>query len=76
MWNPSRPQVDVLALEAHVARAGMALACPYSSADEYEAEVIAVRREAGAYGPRWHERYALIAAAATAAAFAIVIVAL
>ncbi len=41
-----------IALEAC---AGLALACAYSSSDEYEAEVIAVRRAAGAYGsPRRH----------------------
>jgi hypothetical protein len=38
----------------------LALACAYSSSDEYEAEVIAVRRAAGAYGS--HRRHAAIAA--------------
>ena len=32
--------------------AGLALACAYSSSDEYEAELIRARRSAGAYGPR------------------------
>jgi hypothetical protein len=41
---------DHHALEANAACAGLALACAYSSSDEYEAEVIAVRRRAGAYG--------------------------
>jgi hypothetical protein len=40
---------DAVALEAC---AGLALACAYSSSDEYEAELIQVRRKAGAYGSR------------------------
>ena len=40
---------EALALEANVVRAGMALACPYSTSDEYEAEILKERREAGAY---------------------------
>lgn len=38
----------VLALLAE--RAGIALACTFSSADEFEAAIIKARREAGAYG--------------------------
>jgi hypothetical protein len=37
------------ALEAHVARAGLALGCTYSGSAEYEAALIAERRAAGAY---------------------------
>jgi hypothetical protein len=40
--------------------AGLALACAYSSSDEYEAEVIAVRRAAGAYGSL-HRQAAVVA---------------
>jgi hypothetical protein len=36
------------------ASAGLALACAYSSSDEYEADVIRVRRQAGAYDSRHH----------------------
>jgi uncharacterized membrane protein YbaN (DUF454 family) len=59
--------------------AGLALACAYSSSDEYEAEVIQARRKAGAYGS-WQHRQAfavqmfaivLIAAAVAAALFAV-----
>ncbi len=32
-------------------RAGAALACAFSSSDEFEAAIIRARREAGAYGP-------------------------
>jgi hypothetical protein len=40
----------ILALLAE--RAGTALACTFSSADEFEAAVIKARREAGAYGSK------------------------
>ena len=47
--------------------AGLALACAYSSSDEYEAELIQARREAGAYGSRHHRQaYVIFALAATA----------
>jgi hypothetical protein len=45
------------AFDAHVARAGLALGCSYSSSAEYEAALIAERRAAGAYRahrPRRH----------------------
>ena len=45
-------------------RAGFALACSYSNSNEYEAELIAVRRKAGAYGPKnrpWIGRIGAIA---------------
>jgi hypothetical protein len=61
-WIVSRPQADCL--EAQLAGARLALACPYSCSDEYEAAVIAARREAGVYGGKRHQRHALIAAAA------------
>lgn len=64
-----RPQSDWLALEALAleARAGMALACSYSSSDEYEAAVIEARREAGAYdGLRQQRQIAMGIAAALA----------
>ena len=63
MWRlrvPVQPQTDVLALEDSVARAGFALACCYTTSDEYEAELIAARRAAGVYGPkrrRWKTRF-------------------
>ena len=47
---------DFLALEAVVERAGCALACSFSSSDEFEAALIAERRAAGVYGPRRHRR--------------------
>jgi hypothetical protein len=68
MWRmraQSRSSVDALALEAHVARAGFALACAYSSSAEYEAELIARRRAAGVYGGK-RQRHVLYAAAAVA----------
>ena len=50
--------------------AGLALACAYSSSDEYEAEVIQVRRKAGAYAS--HHRQTYLAFAITAAAIIVV----
>jgi hypothetical protein len=59
MWQRpavDRPSSDVLALQAHVERAGYALACPYSSSDEFEAAVIRAKLGPGAPGPRRRRR--------------------
>ena len=64
--TPFRPQADCFSLETQAASAGLALACAYSSADEYEAAVITARRGAGAYGRKHSQRHTLIAAAVTA----------
>ena len=48
-------EADIAALRAAAERAGTALACLFSSADEFEAEVVRVRREQGAY--RTHRSY-------------------
>ena len=74
MWHrrfQGRP--DAGALQAC---AGLALACTYSSSDEYEAELIRVRRSAGAYGPRRHRPLILAAAVCALAAAALITVAL
>jgi hypothetical protein len=42
------------ALDEYVARAGCAMACAYSSSDEFEAAVIRAKRAAGVYGWRRH----------------------
>jgi hypothetical protein len=51
--TPSRTIVDLegdlAALRAAADRAGTALACLFSCSDEFEAEVVRVRREQGAY---------------------------
>jgi len=58
------PKTDAaLALDANAASARLAMACAYSSSDEYEAEVIRARRDAGIYGPRRQLRRALVALA-------------
>jgi hypothetical protein len=51
-------------------RAGCALACPFSSSDEFEAAVISSRLRAGAYGPKRRRRYALYIAGTAAAVVA------
>lgn len=43
-------EADFIALRAAAERAGTALACLFSSSDEFEAAVVRVRREQGAYG--------------------------
>jgi hypothetical protein len=45
-------EADLAALRAAAERAGSALACLFSSSDEYEADIIRERRAQGAYKPR------------------------
>jgi hypothetical protein len=56
-------EADIVALRATAERAGTALACLFSSADEFEAEVVRVRREQGAYRATRRARHPLWAAA-------------
>ena len=67
MWRTNTQIVPKpgLALEADEASAGLAMACAYSTSDEYEAELIKSRREAGAYRSR-SQRLQAPAAIATA----------
>jgi hypothetical protein len=44
-------EADLTALRAAAERAGSALACLFSSSDEYEADIIRERRAQGAYDP-------------------------
>jgi hypothetical protein len=67
---PNGPEARIpAALEAS---AGLALACAYSSSDEYEAEVIQVRRKAGAYGSQ-NSRPVVVGFVMAAAAIVIVL---
>jgi hypothetical protein len=62
MWqnlSPVRYRTDVLTLQLQAERAGSALACPFSSSDEFEAAVISSKRRAGIYGPRRVRRHML-----------------
>jgi hypothetical protein len=45
----ARLEADLVALRAAAERAGTSLACLFSTADEFEAAVVQVRREQGAY---------------------------
>jgi hypothetical protein len=55
-------EAELLALRAAAERAGVALACLFSSSDEFEAAVVKGRRQAGAYdAPRRHRRLVWIA---------------
>jgi hypothetical protein len=51
---------DIIALRAAAERAGTALACLFSTADEFEADIVRVRREQGAYGPPRHAHHPLL----------------
>jgi hypothetical protein len=42
-------EADIVALRAAAERAGTALACLFSSSDEFEAAVVRLRREQGSY---------------------------
>jgi hypothetical protein len=66
----ARLEADLLALRASAERAGMALACVFSSSDEYEADIIRERRASGAFRPQrsWRRRLRL---AGLACAFAL-----
>ena len=66
----ARLEADLLALRASAERAGMALACVFSSSDEYEADIIRERRASGAFRPQrsWCRRLRL---AGLACAFAL-----
>jgi hypothetical protein len=55
-------EADLVALRAAAERAGTALACLFSSSDEFEAAVIQSRRAAGAFGPQRQRRPVLLAA--------------
>ena len=69
------PSTDVVALEANAASARLALACRYSGSEDYEAEVIQVRRSAGAYGSKWpRELIWICAGGATALALIVLAV--
>lgn len=68
---------DIVALRAAAERAGTALACLFSTADEFEADVVRVRRAEGAYGPPARASHLLCwlgLTALLAAAFVIVLI--
>jgi hypothetical protein len=52
-------------LENAAARAGYAMACSFSSSDEFEAAIIRSRLDAGVYGPKRRQRHLLLAGAAS-----------
>jgi hypothetical protein len=74
MWH--RQTVDRFQAEylAHQAvHAGSALACAYSSSDEFEAAVIRSRLDAGIYGPKRRRRHAFYAGTAAGALLVILL---
>jgi hypothetical protein len=67
------PQATMLALQSNAERAGTALACAYSSSEEFEAAVIRSKLATGVYGPRRSVRNALYAVVAAAAVASILV---
>ena len=59
-------EADIVALRAAAERAGTALACLFSSSDEFEAAVVRIRRQQGAYRQAEHHRSPLRAGILTA----------
>jgi hypothetical protein len=59
-------ETDIVALRAAAERAGIALACLFSSSDEFEAAVVRLRGEQGAYAPAQHQRSLMRAGILTA----------
>jgi len=57
----ARLEADLAALRAAADRAGTSLACLFSSADEFEAAVVQVRREQGAYRAKNRQRPLFVA---------------
>ena len=73
--NIAELEADIVALRASAERAGTALACLFSSSDEFEAEVVRVRREQGAYRrPNRVRRPLWIAALVAALALAFMLI--
>jgi hypothetical protein len=63
----ARFQSDLQGLILDAELAGTAMACRWSSSDEFEAALIAARRRAGAYGAPLHRRFAVLAVIVLAA---------
>ena len=67
MWEPRallRMRTAEPTLESTAARAGCAMACPFSSSDAFEAAIIRSKLDAGVYGPKRRQRHLFLAGAA------------
>ena len=67
MISSERGADDLRTLQLTAERAGLALACPFSSSDEFESAVVRSKLDAGIYGPKRQRRFMLYAVAAVAA---------
>jgi hypothetical protein len=70
MRNVAQLESDLVALRATAERAGTALACLFSSSDEFEAEVIRAKRAQGAF-PAQHRMRLLVTSAGGLAGLAV-----
>ena len=73
--NITELEADIVALRAAAERAGTALACLFSTSGEFEAAVVRVRREQGAYRARdraWHPLRAVALVALIALVFMLI----
>jgi hypothetical protein len=59
-WSGQQVRAELAALEESVERARLALACVFSSSDEFEADIIRKRREAGAFESRFATTFQLV----------------
>jgi len=77
MWrsgSQARMRSQYCTLEASVERAGRALACVYSDADDFEAAVIRARRARGFPGPGVVTQMQIVLGATAVAAMAMLVV--
>ena len=76
VFRTAAPVAPSVLLEGCVQGAGRALACDFSSSDEFEAALIAARRAEGRYGTKHHRKWTLPCALATVALALAVVIAL
>ncbi len=69
-----RANAQDVPLEHQAAHAGSALACAFSSSDEFYADIIHERRAAGIYGAPWYRAPAAMACAGIVLLAAIVFI--
>jgi hypothetical protein len=72
-WGISRFNGQLAMLEASVERAGVALACRFSSSDEYEAAMMRARRTAGPFARSFTTQMRIVLSATAVSGLAVLI---